>query len=422
MAFAVTFTPTLLPSTSPTDLCLDTAPFCAEAIADTSMDQCAVSFCKNCTYTGFCDYSCYICRIRHPSPLPSVPPSPAPTVLPSIQPTANPSLPPTSLPTVPPTLEPSPLPSPIPTPEPTAYPTDACSGATRIRFDLTSGSSSGGWGGMTYAVYYNCGDFSSGSLLYSESNCDTTATITGTMPSGYTAHSSHECFPYASDGSLDNCYLFSLVGTPPSHEATFGLSDTDSATPSIFGGTNRADGDEDIDSTSFCLVGGQFFVVPSPQPTISLLPSPLPTVRPSLPPSPQPTVTPSLLPTGTPTLPPTPAPSVPPTPAPSVNCYPGFYINNNKLCVACNPGKTSNTTLPPWPTECDYCERGYFQQDSGQSSCDKCLVGKYSYDDRTDCAECSAGQYVLNGTGCEVQKFLAPQRMPLLTIFRNVRF
>jgi hypothetical protein len=155
--------------------------------------------------------------------------------------------------------------------------------------------------------------------------------------------------------------------------------------------------------TTFCIVKGRFDAVPSPSPTVSTLPTLLPTPKPTLVPSSLPTVIPSFPPTVSPSLPPTPSPTLTPTSGPTVNCYPGYYVNSNGACTICDVGKVSNTSLPPWPTECEYCDRGYVAKSQGLTRCDKCIPGKYSVlNDRSDCYDCEAGRYVPNSTDTAV--------------------
>jgi len=164
---------------------------------------------------------------------------------------------------------------------------------------------------------------------------------------GDSEHANHECFPPG-----DDCYLFNMTfPTMPTFTASFAIADFDDASPSISGGINRPN-TEDVVKTTFCIVKGRFDAVPSPSPTVSTLPTLLPTPKPTLVPSSLPTVIPSFPPTVSPSLPPTPSPTLTPTSGPTVNCYPGYYVNSNGACTICDVGKVSNTSLPPWPTEC----------------------------------------------------------------------
>ncbi len=157
----------------------------------------------------------------------------------------------------------------------------------------------------------------------------------------------------------------------------------------------------------FCTVGGFFDKSPTPQPTVSMVPtlaptgepSLLPSSKPSVPPSgaptplptivpsSRPTTRPSLPPTSLPTLPPSHAPTPVPTLAPTRGCSSGEYLDRHKnRCIPCYPGFYNNNetgTSPEraaligadvegWRVQCSPCKPGWVAEEEGSGICTKC--------------------------------------------------
>ncbi|MCW5920761.1 MAG: lamin tail domain-containing protein [Saprospiraceae bacterium] len=83
------------------------------------------------------------------------------------------------------------------------------------------------------------------------------------------------------------------------------------------------------------------------------------------------------------------------------NCAAGFYQDQSgqTSCAACPPGKFSDVV---GSTECQNCAAGFYQDQSGQTSCLACAAGSYQNQiGQTSCLACAAGSFS-NTTGSTV--------------------
>ena len=305
-----------------------------------------------------------------PSPLPTLAPTPSPTPIPTPEPsqvpipapTGQPTLPPTPLPTLTPSIAPTPTPTPAPTPLPTYVPSSSptinCitsstdnnlnSGIRKRLFRVTmrSTAANGGWGNYKYELTKLA------TVSSSKGDEDSVIVATGTLLDGNKWEVDFLCLEVPTDENDSNavqCYYLDIVlegaelsAHPPS-SVQWGVYDEASSISAKDSGnfpdapledafmTGEAGGFARVCAKrgSDTVIGGLFGGVPTPNPTVSSLPtqvptpsptpvpSPPPTQLPTLPPSPQPSPVPSLMPTPVPTLMPTPSPSPVPTPSPS---------------------------------------------------------------------------------------------------------
>jgi hypothetical protein len=97
---------------------------------------------------------------------------------------------------------------------------------------------------------------------------------------------------------------------------------------------------------------------------------------------------------------------------PTVNCESGTYFDGVQ-CKACAVGRYTKFSHPPYPSSCDLCPSGRYNNQNNLTHCEKCATGKLSSPDRTYCADCSAGEYSYNDeecVECEYGKY-APQAL-----------
>ena len=87
-----------------------------------------------------------------------------------------------------------------------------------------------------------------------------------------------------------------------------------------------------------------------------------------------------------------------PSPSPTPGCSLGEYLSSSKGCVACPEGSFGDRTVPPWL--CSPCAQGFFQPNTGKSSCLPCPVGSYSSDDGRFCISCQPGEFVTDLSRC----------------------
>ena len=392
-----------------------------------------------------------------PTPLPSAIPSPAPSEMPFPAPSGQPTPLPTQLPTLPPTPAPTSLPAPAPTPLPTYVPSSSptinCiasstdnnlnSGIRKRLFRVTmrSTASNGGWGNYKYELTKLA------TVSSSKGDSDSVQVATGTLLDGNKWEVDFLCLEVPTDNTDENavqCYYLDIIldgaelsAHPPS-SVQWGVYDEASSIYTKDSGNFPDVPSEDAFMTgeaggfarvcakrgSDTVIGGLFGGVPSPNPTLSLLPTqiptplptqvptPKPTQLPTLPPSPQPSVVPSPVPTPVPTIMPTPAPTQMPTPSPSLvpsikpTQIPTFppsplptpvptmvptsvptMMPSPLPSLAPTPkptplpslAPTSKPTPLPTPQPTVACTEGrYFDyQDNGKSVCRDCPAGRY---------------------------------------------
>ena len=291
-----------------------------------------------------------------PTPVPTLSPTPVPSNVPIPAPTGEPTLPPTPLPTLTPSITPTPAPTPVPIPLPTYVPSSsptincitASTDGTRkrlFRVTMRSTAASGGWGNYKYELTKLA------NVSSSKGDSDSVQVATGTLVDGSKWKVDFLCLevPDKSDDNAMICYYLDIVlygaasSTHLPSTIQWGVYDEAS---SIYAKDKNNFPDapsEDAfmtgeagDSARVCakrgsdtVIGGLFGGVPSPNPTVSSLPTqnptpaptpiptPPPTQLPTLPPSPQPSPVPTLMPTPVPTLMPTPEPLPVPTPSPT---------------------------------------------------------------------------------------------------------
>ena len=281
-----------------------------------------------------------------PTPLPTEIPLPAPSLIPIPLPSANPTLPPSPLPSTLHSTKPTPLPTMaptlIPTYAPSSSPTINCiadstdgnlnTGIRKRLFRITmrSTATDGGWGNYKYVLTKLA------TVSSNKNDADSVEVSTGTLGSGVSWEVDFLCLEVPTDSADVNavqCYHFAIVldgiaqFSHPASTVQWGFYDesssihtTDSSkfpdvkpTDAYMIGTADNMGIVCAKRGSDTVIGGLFNAVPSPQPSISSLPSQLPTALPIPLPSPHPTQAPTMLPSPLPS----PEPTVVPTPNPT---------------------------------------------------------------------------------------------------------
>ena len=87
-------------------------------------------------------------------------------------------------------------------------------------------------------------------------------------------------------------------------------------------------------------------------------------------------------------------------------CNPGYYKTSDTNCSLCAAGAyttTSTTSAAPTTTSCTLCSQGYYQSQTGQTSCVACPINQIINDlGATKCIACGDGQYQCStgGTSC----------------------
>lgn len=84
-------------------------------------------------------------------------------------------------------------------------------------------------------------------------------------------------------------------------------------------------------------------------------------------------------------------------------------------------GKYTNTSQPPFPTECVTCESGRYASGAGMSSCTVCDEGKFSNPDRTACSDCGRFGWV-TGTSWESSAPLATATLHRVSLGRALQY
>ena len=68
-------------------------------------------------------------------------------------------------------------------------------------------------------------------------------------------------------------------------------------------------------------------------------------------------------------------------------CLPGYYMTDEKSCIICPEGYACSNSIKT------ACQSGYFQSQTGQTTCEACAKNTFSPEAASKCAPCDAGSY-----------------------------